>query len=228
MSMTAHHVTMTLPHRTMPRLGAALAIGGTLLFAAMSALHGNPPIEDAAGVLDYVAARPWWRAAHLANILAVLLWVGALSTLAHELRAEVERGLARLAHGVLVAASAVFAVYFSINGFGWADLAHRWTSATGEFRTALLIEMNSALTLVGSIAFTAQALLGLSVLLYGLTLLSTSNYPKWTGWLGTVAGAGWLAGAVLIRFDVIVPFMMLTWIWMIGLGILMWRRARLR
>ncbi|MGH3933444.1 MAG: hypothetical protein ACRDS1_00430, partial [Pseudonocardiaceae bacterium] len=118
--MTTQYATTALPARTMLRLGAVLAIVGTLLFAAMSALHGNPPIEDTARLLDYVAARPWWRAAHLVNILAVLLWVGALGMLAHELRHEVERGLARLARGVLVAASAVFAVYFSINGFGWA------------------------------------------------------------------------------------------------------------
>ncbi|MGH3815091.1 MAG: hypothetical protein ACRDUV_22045 [Pseudonocardiaceae bacterium] len=223
--MTTQYATAARPARTMLRLGAVLTIVGTLLFAAMSALHGNPPIEDAAGVLDYVAARPWWRAAHLANILAVLLWVGALGMLAHELRHEVERGLARLARGVLVAASAVFAVYFSINGFGWAELAHRWTSATGESRADLLIEMNVALTMVGSVAFTAQALLGLSVLLYGLTLISGSSYPSWLGWLGAVAGMGWLVGAIVIRFDVIVFCMALAWAWMVGLGILMWRRA---
>lgn len=223
--MTTQYAATARPARTMPRLGAVLAIVGTLLLAAMSALHGNPPIDDAAGVLDYVAARPWWRAAHLANILAVLLWVGALGMLTHELRHEVGRGLAGLARGVLVAASAVFAVYFSINGFGWAELAHRWASATGESRADLLIEMNFALTLVGSVAFTAQALLGLSILLYGLTLISGSSYPSWLGWLGAAAGVGWLIGAILIRFDVIVPCMVLAWAWMVSLGILMWRRA---
>lgn len=223
--MTTQYATTALPARRMLRLGSVLAIVGTVLFAAMSALHGNPPVEDAAGILDYVAARPWWRAAHLANILAVLLWVGALGTLAHELRHDIERGLARLAQGVLVAASAVFAVYFSINGFGWAELAHRWSSAAGESRADLLLEMNVALTMVGSVAFTAQALLGLSVALYGLTLVSGSSFPRWTGWLGVVAGGGWLIGAILIRFDVIVPCMVLAWAWMVSLGILMWRRA---
>lgn len=85
--------------------------------------------------------------------------------------------------------------------------------------------MNSALTLVGSVAFTAQAMLGLSVALYGLTLVSGSSYPRWIGWLGAVAGVGWLVGAILIRFDVIVPSMALAWTWMVALGILMWRRA---
>ncbi len=223
--MTTQYATAALPTRAMSHLGAVLAIVGTLLFAAMSAMHGNPPIDDAAGVLDYVAARPWWRAAHLANILAVLLWVGALSPLAHQLRHDIERGLARLARGVLVAASAVFAGYFSLNGFGWAELAHRWSTATVESRADLLIEMKVALTMVGSVAFTAQALLGLSVALYGLALVSGSSFPRWLGWLGTVAGAGWLIGALLIRFDMIVPCMVLAWTWMVSLGILMWRRA---
>lgn len=160
-----------------------------------------------------------------ATILAVLLWVGALSALAHELRYDIERGLARLARGVLVAASAVFAVYFSMNGFGWAELAHRWSSATGASRADLLIEMDVALTMVGSVAFTEQALLGLSVALYGLTLVSGSSFPRWVGWLGAVAGAGWLTGALVIRFDVIVPCMVLAWAWMVSLGVLMWHRA---
>lgn len=106
-----------------------------------------------------------------------------------------------------------------------AQLAQRWTSTTDASRANLLIEMTVTLTMVGSVAFTAQALLGLSVALYGMTLASDTSYPNWVGWLGTVAGGSRLIGTILIRFDVIMPCMVLAWAWMVYLGILMWHRT---
>lgn len=126
---------------------------------------------------------------------------------------------------MLVCTSGVFAVYFSIHGFGFEVLADRWAGAVDTDRDAIVVEANTVLTLLGSTAFTAQALLGLSVLLYGLTMAISHSYPHWLGWLGTVAGAGWLVGAVVISFDVIVPFMVLAWVWMIGVGVALWRAA---
>ncbi len=72
---------------SMLRIGALATIAGTLIYVAMSILHGNTPIGDASKILDHVAERPWWRAAHLANIFAILLWLAALSTLTGSLGA---------------------------------------------------------------------------------------------------------------------------------------------
>jgi hypothetical protein len=206
----------------MPRLGALAAIVGTLIYMAMSILHGNPPIDDPAKMLSHVAERPWWRIAHLANIFAVLLWLAALSTFTGSLRHEEARGLGRVSQAIMTCASAVFAVYFGIHGFGFSALADRWVEVTAPGRGALLTETNAVLTLLGSVAFTAQALLGLSILLYGLTVTLAAGLPKWLGGVGVVAGAGWMIGAVLVSFEIIVPFTVLSWLWMIALGVLLW------
>jgi hypothetical protein len=205
-----------------PRLGALTAIVGTLIYIATSILHGNPPIDDPAKILSHVAERPWWRMAHLANILAVLLWLGALSTFTGSLRRGEARGLGRVAQAMMTCASAVFAVYFGIHGFGFSALADRWVEVTAAGRGALLTETDAVLTVLGSVAFTAQALLGLSILLYGLTVALGAGLPRWLGGVGAVAGAGWMIGAALGSFEIIVPFTVLSWLWMIALGVLMW------
>ncbi len=126
---------------------------------------------------------------------------------------------------MIICASAVLAVYFSIHGFGFSTLADRWVDVAAPEREALLVETNAVLTLLGSAAFTAQALLGLSILLYGLTVAFSSGMSRWLGLFGVVAGAGWTIGALIVSFEVIVPFTVLAWIWMIALGVLMWQRA---
>jgi hypothetical protein len=68
-------------------------------------------------------------------------------------------------------------------------------------------------------------LLGLSILLYGLTLAFSNGFPRWLGWVGAVAGAGWTIGALIVSFEVIVPFTALSWIWMVAIGAVMWVRA---
>lgn len=206
------------------RIGAVLAVVGTLGYITATLLHGNPPIADPAKLLEHVAHRPWWRIAHLGNILAVLMWLAALTTLTGSLDRGDAGYLGRISQAVLTCATAVFAVYFSIHAFGFSTLADQWTDTTAD-QAALLTQTNTVLALLGSLAFTAQAMLGLSVLLYGVTVASSAVLPGWLGWLGAVAGAGWMLGALAISFEVIVPFTALAWIWMIAVGIVLWRRA---
>lgn len=228
--MTARADAVEAPReRTLLRIGAVSALVGTIAYIALTVIHvmhGDPPVLDTAKMLDHVAAHPEWRPARLANILAVLFWVGAFTALTSSHTRGTAWALGRVAHAVMIGASAVFAVYFSLHGFGLGVLAEDWASAGASERANILVEAEAVLTVLGSTAFTAQALLGLSFLLYGLTTAFSHSYPTWLGWVGAVAGAGWLAGALLVAFDVIIPFMMIACAWMLVMGVLMWRRAK--
>ncbi|MGW0521098.1 hypothetical protein [Crossiella sp. NPDC003009] len=208
--------------RLLTRGGAVAALIGTLGYAGLSALHGNPPIEDPAATLEFVAARAWWRAAHYGTIAALLLWLGAFGAVTRLLAPGDRGGLGRFALGVATCAAAVFAVYYSLHGFGLPALAQRWTAAPGP---EVLTETRAVLTVLGSTAFTAQALLGLTVLLYGLAMALGRGLPRWLGWAGAVAGLGWLSGALLVDFAVIVPFTVAAWAWMITTGVALWRQG---
>src|SRR3712207_6807304 len=183
------------------RAGQTMPVSvGTLIYVAMRVLHGTPPIDEASKILDHVAERPWWRTAHLANILAVLLWLGALSTLTGSLGRGNAWALGRVSQAMMTTTTAVFAVYFNIHGFAFSTLADRWVDTAAPGREALLTETNAVLTLLGTTAFTAQALLGLSILLYGLTVALSKGFPAWLGWIGAIAGTGWTIGALIISF----------------------------
>ena len=204
---------------------AVALLVGTVLYIAPSALHGNPPIESAEKALRYVHDRPTWRIVHLVNILAVLLWAGGFSALA-PLVAPRAVALRRAAATVFAATAAVFAVYFSIHAFGLPTLANDFFER-GADQAAVLERTETVLVLLGSTAFTAQAMLGLSIALCAALLVRArpSVLPAWLGWVGVAAGAGWLVGALLVKFSVIVPFTVVAWVWWTVLAVLLLRRA---
>lgn len=216
------HVRAATTSRTTIRSTAILLLLGTALYIVPSVLHGNPPIDSAEQTLRYVADRPSWRVVHLVNIAAVLCWLVALARLQPLLGAAAQP-LARAANHVFTAATAVFAVYYSLHAFGLSTLADRLPDS-GEVSTSLLDQTEALLVVLGSVAFTAQAMLGLSILLHGATLVRSITLPNWLGWSGIAFGGGWLTGAVLVNFAVIVPFLALTWLWTIGLAVILLRR----
>ncbi|WP_338762839.1 DUF4386 family protein [Nocardia vulneris] len=207
---------------TMWRWAAGILLAGTLLYVFPSALHGNPPIESAQETLEYVRARPSWRLAHLVNIAAVIVWAFGFAALARVAGTPV---WARQLLGLVFAtAAATFAVYFSLHAFGLPTAAEQYFD-TGANRAAILERTETILIVLGSIAFTAQALLGAAVLLAGYVLTRSVRLPGRLGWVGVVAGLGWLVGALLVEFAVVVPFTILTWVWTVAVAIGAWRAA---
>ncbi|KIA60466.1 DUF4386 family protein [Nocardia vulneris] len=208
---------------TMWRWAAGVLLVGTLLYILPSALHGNPPIESASATLEYVRARPSWRLGHLVNIAAVIVWAFGFAALARVAGTPV---WARQLLGLVFAtAAATFAVYFSLHAFGLPTAAEQYFD-TGANRAAILERTETILIVLGSIAFTAQALLGAAVLLAGYVLTRSVRLSGWLGWVGVVAGLGWLVGALLVEFAVVVPFTILTWVWTVVVAIGAWRAAR--
>ncbi|WP_433575439.1 DUF4386 family protein [Nocardia brasiliensis] len=208
---------------TMWRWAAGVLLVGTLLYILPSALHGNPPIESASATLEYVRARPSWRLGHLVNIAAVIVWAFGFAALAEVAAAP---AWARQLLGIVfTTAAATFAVYFSLHAFGLPTAAEQYFAA-GADRAAILERTETILIVLGSIAFTAQALLGAAVLLAGYAVTRSVRMPRWLGWVGVIAGLGWLVGALLVEFAVVVPFTILTWLWTVAVAIVAWRAAR--
>lgn len=214
-----------VPERSILHGAAACAALGTILYIGATVLHGDPPIDDPRSILEHVMARPWWRGAHLVNILAVLLWMTTAVLLAASTTSGAHRGLARVSQALFVATGAVFAVYFGIHAHAFPTLAARLAETDPAARADVLATSDTVLTVLGSTAFTAQAMLGLSVLLLAAATVSSRRIPPWFGWAGILVGAGWAAGALAVTFTVIVPFTVAGWAWMLGLAVALWRLA---
>ncbi|MBB4931678.1 hypothetical protein F4561_002498 [Lipingzhangella halophila] len=203
-----------------PRWAAVGLVLGTVCYIVPTIVHGNPPVESAEGTLRWVADRPSWRIMHMLNIAAILLWAVSLGAL-HPPKAP--DPVKQATRTITTIAAAVFATYFSLHAMALSVAADRFT--TGEVpRAEVLAQTEAVLLVLGAVAFTAQALLGLAILLNGLTLATGGQYPRWLGGTAVVAGAGWMIGALLVDIDrIVVPFTALTWIWTFVMAIAVWR-----
>lgn len=115
-------------------------------------------------------------------------------------------------------------MYFSIHAFGLTTAADQYFAA-GADQAAVLRRTETVLIILGRTAFTAQAMLGLSIALAAIVLARSSMIAGWLAWTGVAAGIGWSLGALMVNFDLIVPFRVLTWGWIAVLAVVLWRRA---
>ncbi|WP_051299565.1 hypothetical protein [Arthrobacter castelli] len=203
---------------------AACLLTGTIMYVAATAFHGNPPITDAAAMLDLVAGRPFWPAEHYLNIGAVILWMIGFTLMGTSLPDDEARGIRKSAHAVIIAGTAVFSVYFALHALGLESLSSQWVSADAAGRADAELAATAVIAVLGALAFVAQAMLGISILLYALVLVRTSLYPSWLGWTGAVAGSGWFVGAMAMNFAIIVPFTLVTWVWIVLLSLTLVQR----
>ncbi|HIW92418.1 MAG TPA: hypothetical protein H9870_12265 [Candidatus Corynebacterium avicola] len=215
--------TPTLPSATIRqrRAAAALLILGVIAYILPTALHGNPPIDDAAATLDYVRDRGLWTIAHFANVGAVMMWAAAVALLKTSGMLGQGRGaVAQVAWGI---AGGAFAIYYGIHAVGLWSAANQLDTVA---RDLVLERTESLLLILGSSAFVAQAVLGVAVALFGLALIGTTRASRILGAVGIVTGTGWCVGALLINFGIIVPFTTLGWAWAVAVALVVFRAAR--
>jgi hypothetical protein len=199
--------------------GLVIAVVATVV---PTAVHGNPPIESAELTLRWIAERPSWRPVHLLAIAGIVLWAACLNALARDAEPRAARDTGRVAQLTMTVAAAVFAVYFGLHA--WLAIPATELVA-GAAPAELTVERTAAAMLVlGAVAFTAQALLGAAIALHGLTLALDRRFPRWLGLAGLASGLGWLTGALIVDFAIIVPFTASSWLWALTLAGTCWSR----
>lgn len=214
------------------RIGAVCAIVGTPGYLVLFLSHGDLPDETTESALAWIAEKPL-SALHLGIILCFLLWVGALIALASSLVGGTSWALGQLGSAAAIVGLTLLAVHYRIDGPALEEVADAWAGATGAERARLLDRGELVLLMTGGgFPLYVALLLGLPFLLFGLAVVFSSNYPSWLGWLGTVAGAlAFLVGTINfvgVDFPPIQLFVLSVFlldVWMIAVGVLMWRRV---
>ena len=222
--------------QTLLRIGAVCAIAGAVVSVAAGIGFGNLTNESAAEpVLRYISSRPhwYWPTVHLGFILGALLWVGALTALASSLANGAGRALGRLGAASVIVGATIHIVDSSVNGFGLTVLANAWSAAPMSEQVSLLRVGDMLIRILGGTwASVVSYFHGLPFVLFGLAVVLNRSYPAWLGWVGFVGGAGSLASGVMMFLSVgLVPgrlyiaFALVVSVWMVAMGVLMWRRA---
>jgi hypothetical protein len=222
--------------RTILRLGAVGAIFGAVVSVAAGMGLGTLTNEvGAEPILRAISARPdwYWPGVHLSFILGAFLWVGAFIALAVSLKNGVSGALGWLGAAAVIVGAGVHVVDSSISGFGLTALAKAWASAPASEQANLLRIGDTLLyVLNGTWPSVHSYFHGVPFILSGLAVALSRRYPAWLGWIAVVGGAGSLAGGVLMFFDVslgseqfFILFAQLVSLWMVAMGVLMWRCA---
>ncbi|HWC31944.1 MAG TPA: hypothetical protein VG709_02320 [Actinomycetota bacterium] len=213
------------------RLGAISGIVGGVLALVFNLLHprlgdfSDPVSED----LRVAAQSDAWTLIHVGVTAGVLLLIAALYVVARSLREDgAGYRLGRLALGSLVISAPVGLVTLAIDGYATkyvADLvAGGGPLAAGQ-----------AVAAIGWAVFMffVIMLLGVTPALFGAAIAASDDYPAVLGWPAVVLGFGSIVAGLIGYFGgpsagFFLVFMItsgLLTVWVIALGVVLWRRS---
>jgi hypothetical protein len=215
------------------KVGGISAIAGALLLFIGTYLHpmGADP-NDAVAAFTECAADHVWVASHLTQLVGVIFMVVALLFLTQELECADGKGWSRIAAGGAIASLGVTAVLQAVDGVAFKVMVDAWASApTAQkgvaFQTAYAVRQVEI-----GLASMVNLLFRLTSICYGMALLVDSTYPKWMGGLAIVGGVVTTIAGVMMAYTgfsgpamaVSMPASSILLVWMLSLGMLMWRR----
>jgi hypothetical protein len=196
-------------------------------------MHPMPadPNDALAAFAMYAADRPW-VASHLTQLAGVALMVAALLSLTQQLEREISAGYSRLAAGGAIASLAVATALQAVDGIALKVLVDEWANAPVAekaitFHVALAVRQVEV-----GLASALNLLVGLTMLAYGAALFGAQTYPKWFAALAIVNGPLALVAGVVMAYTgfseaamaISMPASSILLIWMLALGVLMWRQ----
>jgi hypothetical protein len=216
------------------RTGAVCAISGAVLLFVGTYLHPSEadPNEAVAAFTEY-AADHLWVASHLTQLGGVALMVAALVLLSQQLEAASRRGWARLAGGGAIASLAVAAALQAVDGIALKRMVDAWSSAPAAQKDVAFHAAFAVRQVEIGLASVLSLVLGLTVTVVGVALLVDNTYPKWMAGLAIVGGVPTMVAGVMMAYTgfsglamaITMPASSILLVWMLALGVLMWRRG---
>ena len=215
------------------RGASVAAIGGALLLFIGTILHpsGADPNDAVAAFSEY-AADQLWIASHLTQLLGVTLIVCALIQLSRLLSGGAARDLARVGAAGAIATLAAAASLQAVDGIALKNMVDAWAAAAEPDTTTLFYAAYGVRQIEVGLASITSLLLGITLCVYGVAVISDHRFAKWLGWLPIIGGIPTAIGGIVIAYtgfsglamSINMPANSLLLIWMIALGVSFWRR----
>ena len=216
------------------KIGALCAIAGCVLLFIGTFLHplGADPNDAVAAFTEY-AADHLWVASHLIQLAGVTLMATALLFLTQQLEERRGKGWARIAAGGAIASLAVAAALQAVDGIALKVMVDAWAAALPEQKNGAFQAAFAVRQIEIGLASMLSLLLGLTASVYGVALLADRTYPKWLAGLAVVGGVPTMTAGVVIAYTgfsglamtINMPASVILLLWILSLGILMWRRG---
>jgi hypothetical protein len=216
------------------RVGALCLVVGSLCVLVVRVAHGDLPTDTGEQALSFVAASRLYPFIHLGDWLGVLVWTGGLIALAESLTNRRAWAIGRLGAVSVLVGAAVHITEFSIDGYALPTLASTWATTAPADRASLEYGARLVLVAIGGPSTSALAILwGTTLISFGIAIRS-EGFDSAFGWTGAIVGAAILALGVIqfVKSNVVFPGVIVygggtivSQLWTLVLGFLMWRRA---
>jgi len=193
---------------------------------------GADPNQTVAAFTEY-AADHLWVASHLTQLAGVALMVAALLLLAQQLRMGSGTAWAGVAAGGAIASLAVAVALQAVDGIALKLMVDAWTAAPAAQKEGVFHAAFAVRQIEIGLASMVSLSMGLTAAMYGEALLVDQTYPKWVGGLALIGGVPTMVAGVVIAYTgfsglamaINMPANFLLLVWMLTLGVLMWRRG---
>ncbi len=214
------------------RIGATAAMSGAVTLFVATLLHpmSADPNDPSAAFAEY-AADSLWVASHLGQFLGFAMLGVALAVLATTTEAGSPSAWARIGAVGTAASVAMAAALQAVDGVALRVMVDRWMQASGEARARAFEGAFAVRHVEIGMASLLGVLFGLTVSVFGISMLLGRRFPTWLGALGLVGGLGTLAAGVAVAYTGFSPLAMMLsmpassvlFIWAIALGVFLWR-----
>jgi uncharacterized membrane protein (DUF2068 family) len=189
--------------------------------------------NDAVAAFTEYAADQLWVASHLMQLLGVGLIVTALLLLAWQLERVSGTGFSRIAAGGAIASLALAAALQAVDGVALKVMVDAWALSPASQKDVAFHSAFAVRQVEIGLASMSSFVFGLTATIYGVTLLVDHTYPKWFGVFAIVGGVPMAVAGVVMAYTgfsglamtINMPASSLLLVWMLTLGVLMWRRG---
>ena len=232
--MSASIVSGRTDDRTLIRIGSVSAIIGAVLFMIANVLHPRSPnIEITQAQIETVAASDIWLTDHLVLLLSGLLLLGGLIALRKSITGLPGAVWAEFGYVSALVSTGVWVVLVGLDGIASKVVHDAYAAAPGA-GTLAIAELMEEID-IGLFSTFIIVFFGVTLLLSGLGVALSDNFPKWLGWVAVVlATASLITGfvqaytglSVLVTGMVFPGLSSFLTLWLLIMGVLMWRRTR--
>ena len=214
------------------KVGVVSAIAGAILLLVGTSLHPMEadPNDPVAAFTEY-AADSLWVASHLTQLLGIVLIVAALLTLTRLLTNDKGGGWSHLGSAFAIASLAIAAALQAVDGIALKVMVNNWVAAPESEKMAIFQATIGVRQIEVGLASMFSMLIGLTIVLYGVSIVISDRLSSWLGWIAIIGGGATVTAGVMYAYtgfsrvgmSVSMPASLILLLWLIVLGASMWR-----
>ncbi len=214
------------------KVGAVSAIAGAIILLVGTSLHPmeEDPNDPVAAFTEY-ADDSLWVGSHLTQLLGIVLIVAALLTLTHLLTNDKGGGWSQFGSAFAISSLAIAAALQAVDGIALKVMVDNWVAAPESEKMAIFHATIGVRQVDVGLASMFSMFIGLTVVLYGVSIVMTDRFPSWLGLIAIFGGGATVTAGVMyaytgfskVAMSVSMPASLLLLLWLIVLGVRMWR-----